>query len=57
MEGILADVLASFDRFEGNRVDDAADVFRTVALHEEYPTFLTITAYTRYLVSPAEVAA
>ena len=57
VEGILADVLASFDRFEGNRVDDAADVFRTVALHEEYPTFLTITAYTRYLVSPVEVAA
>ena len=40
------------------RFDDAVDVFREVALGEQYPTFLTVTAYSRYLVeSPAPVEA
>ncbi|HRQ00833.1 MAG TPA: malate synthase A, partial [Terrimesophilobacter sp.] len=50
VEGILSDLLASLPRFEGDRLDDAADVFREVALGEEYPTFLTLSAYSRYLV-------
>jgi malate synthase len=40
----------------GGRFDDAIDVFRTVALQEEFPTFLTVAAYPRYLVEEAEAA-
>ena len=45
------------ERHDGDRFDDAIEVFRDVALREEYPTFLTITAYTRYLVEEAQPAA
>jgi malate synthase len=50
VEQILAEVVAELPRSEGDRVDDAVHVFRAVALAEDFPTFLTITAYTRYLV-------
>lgn len=38
------------DRFEGDRFEDAADLFEDVALGEAFPTFLTVPAYSRYLV-------
>jgi malate synthase len=50
IEGLIAEVLAEVERHEGDRFDDAADVFRDVALGEEFPAFLTLTAYSRYLV-------
>ena len=50
VEGILAELLATVDRFDGDRFDDAADVFRDVALRDEFPTFLTVGAYSRFLV-------
>ena len=56
VEGILADLLATLPRFDGDRLDAAADVFREVALGEEYPTFLTLTAYSRYLVEEPAAA-
>jgi malate synthase len=37
--------------------DAAAEVFRVVTLEEDFPTFLTITAYTRYLVENREAVA
>jgi malate synthase len=56
VEGLLAEVIATLPRDASDRVDDAVEVFRTVALREEFPTFLTISAYTRFLVEePAEV--
>ncbi|MBX3093370.1 MAG: malate synthase A [Cryobacterium sp.] len=57
VEGILSDLLATLPRVEDDRLDDAADVFREVALGEEYPTFLTLTAYSRYLVEEPVPAA
>jgi malate synthase len=42
-----------FERREGDRFDDAIAIFRTVALQEEFPTFLTLTAYANYLVEDA----
>ncbi|MFU8945195.1 malate synthase A [Mycetocola zhadangensis] len=53
VEGILTDLLGSVDRFDGDRFDDAADVFRDVALRDEFPTFLTVGAYSRFLVDLA----
>ncbi len=50
IEGLIGSVLDEAARSDGDRFDDAADVFRDVALREEFPTFLTLTAYSRYLV-------
>jgi malate synthase len=36
----------------GSRFDDAGEVLREVALGEEFPTFLTIGAYARFLAVP-----
>ena len=50
IEGLIARVLGEVERTDGDRFDDAAEVFREVALREEFPTFLTLVAYSRYLV-------
>ncbi|WP_437385491.1 malate synthase A [Plantibacter flavus] len=50
VERILAELLATLPRTLEDRFDDAAELFREVALREEFPTFLTVPAYTRYLV-------
>jgi len=42
-----------FDRYDGDRFDDAIAIFHTIALEEEFPTFLTLTAYANYLVEDA----
>ncbi|WEK12523.1 MAG: malate synthase A [Candidatus Microbacterium phytovorans] len=49
VESLIADVLGSVERGDGDRFDDAAAVFREVALQEEFPAFLTSVAYARYL--------
>ncbi|MFJ2369506.1 malate synthase A [Microbacterium sp. NPDC087665] len=49
VEGLIAEVLSEAPRAEGDRFDDAAEIFREVALQEEFPTFLTLGAYARYL--------
>jgi len=36
--------------------NDASEIFRAVTLEEDFPTFLTITAYSRYLVENRERA-
>ncbi len=51
VEEVLTDVLGSVDRTDGDRYDDAADLFRQVALADDFPTFLTVPAYTQYLVA------
>lgn len=57
IEGYLAELVGSLPRGEHDRFDDAVEVFRDVALRDEYPTFLTVSAYSRYLVeSPVTVA-
>lgn len=47
--GILDTELAALRETPGSRFDDAAEVLREVSLGEEFPTFLTIGAYARYL--------
>ncbi|WP_460799996.1 malate synthase A [Microbacterium sp. GXF0217] len=50
VESLISDVLSTVERRDGDRFDDAADVFRDVALGTEFPAFLTLNAYSRYLV-------
>jgi len=50
VEALLAEIVDDLPRTPGNRVDDAAHVFRAVALAEDFPTFLTIGAYSQFLV-------
>jgi len=54
VESELEGVLATVERSPGDRFDDASAVFRSVTLEEQFPTFLTITAYARYLVESKE---
>jgi malate synthase len=57
VERSLQTTLATVARSSDDRFDDAVEVFRSVALSEDFPTFLTITAYSRYLVEVGERAA
>ena len=50
IERLLAETLADATRSPGDKFDEAAEVFRLVTLGDDYPTFLTIPAYARYLV-------
>jgi len=49
IEGLITEVLAEATRSEGDRFDDAAEIFREVALQKEFPAFLTLGAYSRYM--------
>jgi len=51
VERLLQDAVAG----QAGRFADAAEIFRTVTLEEDFPTFLTIAAYSRYLVDPPRV--
>ncbi|QYH37167.1 malate synthase A [Salinibacterium sp. M195] len=58
IEEELAHVFATIERTPDDRFDEAAAVFREVTLEEEFPTFLTLSAYSSYLVEqPRENAA
>jgi malate synthase len=54
VDGIVNEVLGELPRSAQDRFDDAAEVFRDVALGEDYPTFLTVGAYSRFLVEQSE---
>jgi len=49
VEDQLAEVYEALERTPGDRFDDALEVFRASALEPEFPTFLTVGAYARYL--------
>ena len=56
IERLITEVLTEVERAStgsgtgGDRFDDAAEVFREVALGEEFPAFLTLPAYSKFLV-------
>ena len=56
VEGMLAEVLAQLPRPDGHKLAEAEEVFRTVTLQEDFPTFLTVPAYARFLVEREEPA-
>ena len=46
---MITQVLGEVQRWDGDRFDDAAAIFRDVALGADFPTFLTLGAYAKYL--------
>jgi malate synthase len=56
VERLLEEELAA-RRTPDGRFDDAAGLVRGLALEDEFPTFLTIEAYSRFLVEPEVNAA
>ena len=50
VESLLEAELSGADRGPDDRFDDAAEIVREVTLGDDFPTFLTIPAYSRYLV-------
>src|SRR5690606_8239318 len=47
---LVREAVAGFERFEGDRYADAAELFADVSLGEDFPSFLTVPAYSRYLI-------
>ncbi len=50
VRGLTREAVAGFERFEGDRYEDALELFEDVALGDDFPTFLTVPAYSRYLI-------
>ncbi len=46
---LLDEEFAKLPRFDGDRFDDAREIFEEVALGTEFPSFLTVPAYARFL--------
>jgi len=53
VEGLISEVLNQTTRSAGDRFDDAAEIFREVSLGAEFPAFLTLSAYSKFLVDEA----
>lgn len=53
VSGLVGDVVASVERAAGDRFDEAAAVFRDVALAPRFAPFLTTKAYAEHLVERA----
>jgi malate synthase len=49
VEDLLDEEFTRLERFEGDRFADARDIFEEVTLADEFPTFLTLPAYARFL--------
>ena len=49
VEALTEEEFEKLSRFEGDRFDDAREIFEACALREDFPTFLTVQAYNRYL--------
>ncbi|MCY1675999.1 malate synthase A [Pseudarthrobacter sp. SL88] len=56
VEDLLDGEFARLERFDGDRFEDARDIFEEVTLATEFPSFLTLPAYARYLTEAREKA-
>lgn len=52
VEGLIDRVLVDMPRHPGDQFDEAAVLMREVSIGENYPTFLTISAYERCVATP-----
>ena len=54
VEQIIFDILQGIERNSNDRFDDAVTIFRQICLDEDhFPTFLTLSAYSQFLVGGA----
>jgi len=56
VEELLDEEFTRLERFDGDRFEDARDIFEEVTLSREFPSFLTLPAYARYLTEAREKA-
>ncbi|MCQ6269258.1 malate synthase A [Pseudarthrobacter sp. R1] len=56
IEELLDQEFARLERFDGDRFEDARDIFEEVTLAQDFPSFLTLPAYARYLTEARERA-
>lgn len=56
IEELLDEEFARLERFDGDRFEDARDIFEEVTMAQDFPTFLTLPAYARYLTEAREKA-
>ena len=56
VEELLDEEFGKLQRFDGDRFDDARELFEEVACGEHFPTFLTVPAYARFLHEAQELA-
>jgi malate synthase len=56
VEELLDEEFARLERFDGDRFEDARDIFEEVTLAQDFPSFLTLPAYARYLTEARERA-
>ena len=56
VEELLDEEFGNLQRFEGDRFEDAREIFEEVACGEQFPTFLTVPAYARFLHEARELA-
>ena len=56
VEELLEEEFANLQRFNGDRFEDARELFEEVACGEHFPTFLTVPAYARFLHEARELA-
>ena len=56
IEELLDEDFARLERFDGDRFEDARDIFEEVTMAQDFPSFLTLPAYARYLTEAREKA-
>ncbi|MBE4717665.1 MULTISPECIES: malate synthase A [unclassified Pseudarthrobacter] len=56
IEELLDEEFARLERFDGDRFEDSRDIFEEVTLSPDFPSFLTLPAYARYLTEAREKA-
>ena len=53
VQELTEETMDNLERFEGDRFEEAVEIFEACALRDDFPTFLTKNAYLRYLDAPA----
>lgn len=53
MHELTDETIEKIERFEGDRFEQAVEIFEACALRDDFPTFLTSNTYQRYLDTPA----
>jgi malate synthase len=50
VESLIKEIVDDFEKFPGNRYQEATEAFKAVAIDDDFPAFLTVGTYVSYLV-------